>query len=502
MSSGSEVESYLRALQSLGVVAPHPWSIRSFAPQGAAALLPRTSDHPWADRFGAAGDSAGGAALRAGLDLHTFYNTGFPTTQRSQVRWIGRGATAAAVPTLAVRHGAFSIVLAPSVAFAENRSFALAPNGYEGDAAYGARWFPEFIDLPQRFGEDRSLSIEPGNSSVAVDLAGASLGFSTAAQHWGPAEQSPIVLSGDAPGFPHVFLGSTRPVDIRVGALHARAIWGRLEQTRYSMVPADSARRLAAGYALAFQPAFLTGLEIGVNRFFHFPWTPGSFPWRSAAEPFQTFWARSLYEDADESVSLAENQLASVFARWVFAPAGFEVFGEYGREDHSWDLRDFLLEPDNQRAYVLGFHKVWTSGPTRVVRLRGEVANAQASPVKQIRTQAPFYLHSTQRQGHTHRGRLLGSETILGGAGSVVGVDWFARAGSYTVEWTRLANDHGLRVLPVEMDVSHGLGLRATRFGAGRDYRLGMVATRNYNRNHAGDAFNLHLSAAVLLRFR
>ena len=64
-----------------------------------------------------------------------------------------------------------------------------------------------------------------------------------------------------------------------------------------------------------------------------------------------------------ETIRVRENQLASLFARWVLPGAGFEIYGEFGREDHSANLRDFLSEPDHGgSSRMLGLRKMWRNG--------------------------------------------------------------------------------------------------------------------------------------------
>src|SRR5437870_1201680 len=46
---GSEEESYLRYLQTLGIVKEYPWSVRAFSSDELRTLAPKTNDHPWAN---------------------------------------------------------------------------------------------------------------------------------------------------------------------------------------------------------------------------------------------------------------------------------------------------------------------------------------------------------------------------------------------------------------------------------------------------------------------
>src|SRR3954468_736911 len=46
-----ELERYLRYLQSEGLVALYPWSIRDFSPRETDELAPSSAAHPWASRY-------------------------------------------------------------------------------------------------------------------------------------------------------------------------------------------------------------------------------------------------------------------------------------------------------------------------------------------------------------------------------------------------------------------------------------------------------------------
>jgi hypothetical protein len=48
---GSEFESYLRYLQTLGKSPPSSWSIRHLSPGQLDALAPSDSLHPWGNRY-------------------------------------------------------------------------------------------------------------------------------------------------------------------------------------------------------------------------------------------------------------------------------------------------------------------------------------------------------------------------------------------------------------------------------------------------------------------
>ena len=62
-----------------------------------------------------------------------------------------------------------------------------------------------------------------------------------------------------------------------------------------------------------------------------------------------------LFSNFGDSSSVKENQLASLWFRWAPPGSGFDVYGEFGREDFAADLRDLILEPDHSASTNLGF---------------------------------------------------------------------------------------------------------------------------------------------------
>jgi hypothetical protein len=244
-------------------------------------------------------------------------------------------------------------------------------------------------------------------------------------------------------------------------------------------------------------------VELGGARFFHSPWPEGGLELSDLAEPFQSLFKTGLPENGESGEDLvsARNQLASAFARWVLPRAGFEAWAEFAREDHNWDLQDFVLQPDHDAAYALGARKVWRRGGS-LVSLRGELLDAQPSSLASVRRQTVFYRHAYELQGHTVRGQVLGSPAAFGGAGSVLALERYTPHGRWTVDWTR-NRVRGLRTTPTApqgsagVDVVHSLGAEAVLFSGATDFVLGMRGSYELNRNGGGDVFNLDASLGL-----
>lgn len=192
-----------------------------------------------------------------------------------------------------------------------------------------------------------------------------------------------------------------------------------------------------------------------------------------------------------------------MFARWTFPQSGFELYGEYGREDHSYDARDLLSEPDHISGYMVGFQKVWRYSDVHFTALRGEVVNTQVSHLVLVRDQSPFYTHALTRQGHTQRGQLLGSPAGYGGAGSILAADYYHPGGRWTVSWTQtLRRDAWLNSPEAPSpsrapDVIYAFGGEALFFKRRFDVTTGATVVYNLNRNFVSDQFNINALLGV-----
>ena len=389
---------------------------------------------------------------------------------------------------------------------AQNAAFDLQNNGQAGDLQFADLRNPTNIDRPQRFGSGTYSRIDPGQSTLRVDLPVIALGVSTANQYWGPARQHPILLGNNAAGFPHLFLGSSAPLNIGIGEIHGRLVWGKLSQSGYTSITGSARRRFMSGIVGVISPKGVKGLELGASRFFHEAWPTDGLSLSNFAKPFESILKVGLPNDPNDPVDpgqSSDNQLASLFARWAFPQSGFEVYAEYGREDHNWDLLDFVLEPDHSGGYVLGLTKILRSSPGKFYAIRAEVMNLQVSQLISGRTEIPFYVHGRTRQGHTERGQVLGTAAGNGGNATLLAMDRYHAGGRWTAFWSReLRQDvgsfwlTGVRTSP-GFDVQHTLGGEVVRFGERFDITAGIAGVYNLARNFGNDAFNLNAHLSV-----
>lgn len=511
---GTETESYIRALDLTDTTSDASWSMRPFSPVQLKRLARSLGSDPWHAHL--AGFAQSSFPFHFGFlspNASVRYNSQFPYGSNDAAIWAGRGATVAAQAGVYAEAGPLSITLMPIVFRAENTSFPLAFSALAcgcGAATYGGA-----VDRPQRFGTQPYQRLDPGQSTVRIDAFGVAAGFTTANEAWGPLTEYPYLLGNNAPGFPHVFFGSSHPLPIFLGKAQLKIIYGRLDQSSYSPVTGSKFYssnlepgrvRFASGLIATFQPRGFDGLEIGGARFIHSIWPRSGIPSNYLRKPLQAF-LKVNFPGIDQQIAGTDNQEASFFARWAFRESGVEVYGEYGREDNSYDLRDFIQEPDHSRAYSLGFAKAFGNRSSQFNVLRLELINFQLPPLATTgRGEGGLYVHSAIAQGHTNRGQLLGADVGVGAAaGSTVRWDHYSTGGRWAVFWRRdvrqETSDPTLKLpsTPQISDVLHAFGFERLKFTRRFDVTTSLTLMRDLSRDLSTSRSNANAAVAITL---
>lgn len=396
-----------------------------------------------------------GAAQRSGGDVWSFGvpdvtllpaatviqdNSGYPRPQVDGLRWAGRGLSGAATAGVAARWGPISAAIAPVTAYQANAEYEIQTAMLSGHSEYGSYYHAGSIDWPQRFGDDELHWFHLGQSFVRLDAFGAAVGFSTENLRWGPVRRNPLLMGAAGPGFAHAFIGTSEPLDVRLGHLELEAVWGRLQESEFfDTIPANDAR-LLAGLVVAFTPAS-TGLTVGLARSYVRYWPEGLGLGEVIAGPYT-----NVRSNPGRFSSDADNQLLSAFFRWALPESDFEVYGEYAREDHWHDLEDLIQEPDHERAYAVGLQKMFGDAASEHryrVAAEATILNSSWTGPYRGGGRGDFYTHTQVRQGYTHRGQPLGAPTGTGSDAQYVAFDYLGRTalGGVYVERVRYDNN-------------------------------------------------------------
>jgi hypothetical protein len=499
ISAGSAEDDYFRVAQLAGAAPPTSSLTIRFLRDVSGELPQGNLQHPWKRRWSAARRTGSWSFSILPVETQTIFNTTLPYGYNDGAIWAGKGLTQSIQAGIAVHAGPLSLVAQPLAFWTQNKSFTLEPNPYGSADVYASPIAG--IDMPQRWGPKAYGRIDPGQSTLQLTLGPMSGGLTTANDSWGPALESPLILGTNAPGIPRLFLGTVKPMWAWAGSVEGRVFWGKSTLSPYVPGSFGGARKFATGAVVAFTPRGLSNLTVGAVRFFHMSSDSG-LPPRYFTRLIQGLLQRS-FANPLEGDDPTEDQLASVFFRWAFPGEGFEIFGEFGREDTAYDLRDLTLQLYHDAAYVLGLQRVWRSADsTRYTSFRAEVVNTRIGPLFQASPQAPWYIHDVK--GHTERGQVLGAPFGLGGGSMMASVTRYAASG-----WTRI---HVGRLMTREIltptlgpvaeraGVIAAFGIERMRFGVQHrpDLSIDVTVSRNYNRPD-GAPFNLTTGLRVSL---
>jgi hypothetical protein len=424
--AGSDNELYLRTLQLLGNIPATSWTSRplSNAVLDSARIVIGVLQ-PWAARF-APGAAATGRIRWRGVALQTGWNSAFPWGGNDGALWQGKGISGTVTTGALFRWRPLTIRVEPVFVYAQNAAFPVLPTESGiGLNTFVDRMRPVTIDLPDRFGTKPLERLDLGESEIRLEGHGLVASVSNRSLFLGPAFRNSLILGANAPGFAHLALGTSDGLRTPIGRLAATVIYGRLSQSAFAPAKRTGAR-LSAGAIASWRPPSGRGLELGAVRFYHRDWPSDGLALGDLKIPFG-----SLFGDREvHGAAPADNQVLSLFGRAVSTRIGLEVFGEFGRNDRSANLRDLIVEPEHNSAWSAGVLKVvGTKESSHYWTTRFEYMNGRTTSLQRFRDQATFYEHYTISQGHTNFGQLLGSPLLERTGGFELAIDRWQRSG-------------------------------------------------------------------------
>ena len=426
------------------------------------------------------GPAGGLRAQMVAPRVRIVHNSELPYSLNDGSLWAGRGVNASIVTGVEIRLNRLRLIAAPELSFSENEDYILAdpsisPPVPSSRNPFSSPWHAaaQSIDLPIRFGPDPIGRVAPGQSSLLLDAGPVTVGASTENEWWGPGIRNALLLSNNAPGFPHLLVRTARPVDTRIGSLEARWIAGGLTESRWFDSDPSNDLRAISLLGVALQPRGTTGLVVGASRAVF----SATSNWASALTSFPTVLLDVGQPNAvaptDSTHPRGRDALLSLFARYVVPSEGLEIYGEVGRAEMPVSLRDLLEQPTHTQGWTVGLQ--WL-GPTVVrthgrFRLHAEVTNVEQSTSFRFRPIGSWYTSHTVEQGYTERGQTLGAAIGPGSSSQWLAIDHLSRTwalGGYLTRVRWLEDAHGQKDYPGDIaycaqDVSFLPGIRGRR---------------------------------------
>lgn len=403
-------------------------------------------------------------------------NSSLPFSQNNGALWAGRGLSTRTLTGFKLENARVRLIVAPEIIISANSDWPLFHDFYHPPVPPGRSEFdlpyyagPFTIDVPMRFGDRGIRRIDLGQTTALFTARRLEVGFSNENEWWGPGIRNAIVLSNNAPGFPHFFLRTAHPIDTRFGGVELHWLVGGLRESAFfDTVSTNNSRSLSA-IAATLQTRWDPNLSVGFARSVYGTTTGwGQIPWRW----FDVFARTHL--DVPDTTRTQRDQLFTLFARWVFPADGVEIYGEWGRTELNPSLRDFLVAPNHTQGYTVGFQ--WRGGEWRggTFRVQTELTQLEQSATFRNVPLGSWYTSPRVIQGYTNRGQTIGASIGPGSSSQWLAWDFLKpdwRVGAFfgRIRWNQDVHNHygaPIYVGYCNQDVSIYPGIRAAKVGA------------------------------------
>lgn len=371
-----------------------------------------------------------------GPEWFNSYNTKVPYGQNDGALWQGKGYNTSLNGGARLEAYGFELTVKPQVSFSENRSFELMPSVNGSEYSY----FQSGIDFPQRFGDSSFWTFDWGDTEARYTWNHLTIGFGTQAPWLGPAWLNPMLGSNNAATYPKIDFG-LRKTSVymphfgwHIGDIEGRIWTGKLTESDYFDANDDNDFRMLNAISLSFAPSFIPGLTLGVNRIFITNWAAHNLKYigRLFTLSHSNGSQVGTHEDEDQKIAL--------FADWHFPKMGFEIYGEFGKDDFS----DSLSNPFHTAIYTVG---VKQATPLPFRWLKGEIIvewnNFEMSQDFQLQwNYTGYYSHGSISQGYTQKGQILGAGSGAMGNSQFIGYKLYYPKGSILLFFHRFCPDN------------------------------------------------------------
>jgi hypothetical protein len=338
--------------------------------------------------------------------------------------WQGRGINTTYSAGIAGRIGRLQYVFNPYLVYNQNRAYRYSPDTLNTPPYQYA--FSNDIDYVMRYGDNSRIFMHPGQSAIELGLEHVTFTLSTMNFRWGPSVYNPTLMSTNAPGFPHLRIGTTKPVSTLIGDLEANAFWGLLRPSGYQASGSTrDATRYFSAISLGYEPSFFPGFRIGFNR--------ASYTRLNYLENFwrDGFVAFAGFSNPDPTVEFGSvlvndtyDHIASLSFQYRAQDSPLTFYLDFIRGDYATSLIDLLRQPEHNSGYVMGMFQVFPIDNRNHIRLIFEYVNLAAWETANIRDSGSLYVHYINTEGYTNYGQVMGAGVGPGSSAYNVQLTW------------------------------------------------------------------------------
>jgi hypothetical protein len=342
-------------------------------------------------------------------------------------QWISAGVYASLGP--------FSLQFQPEWIIAQNKNYDFGQSKATG------------IEYTERFGQGAYSKLLLGQSSLRANWGAFSVGVSSENIWWGPGQYNSLLFSNNAFGFYHLTLNTRKPAKTSLGSFEGQLLMGKLENFAPFKREGKEDWRYLNGITFSYQPNWIPGFYVGFSRVFQQYSSYNNQSWPYYFPIFEPFQKVNLIDpnsgdfDSTEYDDRLQSQQLTGFARIVIPKAKAEVYFEYGRRDHAVDWREFLLNPEHARAYILGFKKLISLSNNAFLQVNGEMLQQQESInilTRYGQSGGSSWASHGIRQGFTHQGQMLGPGVGPSSNVQILETSWVKGMKKIGIRWERL----------------------------------------------------------------
>jgi len=323
--------------------------------------------------------------------------------------------------------------IAPEMVLAQNQLFDELPLDTHQDLWRDYYRFYNFIELPERMGNHPYNKLSWGQSFLKLHYKNWQIGISNENKWWGPAQRNALLLSNTSAGFPHITMGTSKPLNTRIGNFNIELITGKLSNGGWLppsifmpyrgnqlYVPKDNYERIISGINISYQPKWATNLTVGVEQTY--------MQYQKDMQNWQDYFPiKNIFSNIPTDELKKPIILTAFYFNYTMPQANTSIYGEVGWNLESTSMRNWVLQPDKGYASTWGIKKIFPKAKNYYWELLGELTQVQLlTRAEQFTNGIPpsWYLGSYVRQGYTNDGQLLGAGVGPGGSSQTIEFNW------------------------------------------------------------------------------
>ncbi|TDQ19358.1 capsule assembly protein Wzi [Algoriphagus boseongensis] len=280
-------------------------------------------------------------------------------------------------------------------------------------------------DFPEKYGEGLYFRPWWGQSKLTFQYGAFEIGGSTENIWWGPGQFNSLTFSNNAQGFPHLTINTTKPAKTFLGNIEIQMVMGKLQNSGLApsqdqelndrfFIPFTGDSRYLNAITFTYNPKWIKGFYFGFSRTFHqYNANRGNtfYDWFPIFEGFQkkNFFNNGNSVDFDSN---GRDQTITLFGRLVVPKTKSELYFEFGRRDHAFTWREYILNPEHARAFIFGFNQLFEVPDWgKTLQIRAEATHQQESVNYNLRygpTQGITWHTNITARGFVNYGQPLG----------------------------------------------------------------------------------------------